>query len=288
MTEPAALAEAYAHCEAELKAADRGTWLATLFAPAEKRPSLHAFDAFLIEIGSVREKVREPLAGELRLQWWTDAIEGEARGDERGHPVAAALIDTIRRSKLPRAALTDLIEVKREDLYDEPIATTADFDAWAERTDGAAVALRAAILAGTDTAVAAAARHAGHAAAVLSAVRTLARQNANRTEVRLPLDLLNANGIGTAEVAIRQPSAALAEVLSTLAARAEAALAALRQLRPVIPAEAAPAFLTVNFVPPTLRRLARSRFDPFARPLDLPQWRKQWILWRAAGRNGIL
>ena len=283
-----ALAEAYAHCEAEAKAADRSAWLAVLFAPAEHRPALHALQAFLIEIGRVRDKVREPLAGELRLQWWTDAIEGEARGDVRGHPVAAALIDTIRRRRLPRMTLTGLIEAKRLDLYDEPIATLADFDAWADQTEGAAFGLRAAILAEPASPTLEAVRHAGRAAAVLAAIRALGRPNAGRTEVRLPLDLLNAQGIGTAEVAVRRPGAAVAAALGALCAHADAELAALRGLRPTIPAEAAPAMLTVNVVGPLLRKLRRRGFDPFAEPLDLPQWRKQWILWRAANRNGVL
>lgn len=279
---------AYAHCESEVKTADRAAWLAALFAPADKRPALHALQAFLIEIGGVRNKVREPLAGELRLQWWTDAIEGEARGDVRGHPVAAALLDTIRTHGLPRAVLTDLVEAKRQDLYDEPVATLAEFDRWADRTDGAAFGLRVSILSKATDAARLAVRHAGRAAAVMVAVRALNRIPTARTEVRLPLDLLNRQGIGTAEVAVRRASSAIRAVLEEMSAHAEAERLALLTSRAALPGAAGPAFLTVNFVRPFLRRLARRGYDPFAGPLDLPQWRLQWILWRAAQRGGIL
>ena len=47
--------------------------------------------------------VSEPLPGEIRLQWWRDALQGEARGDVTANPVAAALDDTIVRFRLPRA-----------------------------------------------------------------------------------------------------------------------------------------------------------------------------------------
>ena len=44
----------------------------TLFAPAEHRGALFALYAFNLEVARVREVVREPLAGEIRLQWWRD------------------------------------------------------------------------------------------------------------------------------------------------------------------------------------------------------------------------
>ncbi len=41
-----------------------------------------------------------------------------------------------------------------------------------------------------------------------------------------------------------------------------------------------PAFLPAALVAPMLKRLERDA-DPFA-PHPLPQWRRQWLLWRAA------
>jgi 15-cis-phytoene synthase len=31
---------------------------------------------------------------------------------------------------------------------------------------------------------------------------------------------------------------------------------------------------------PTLRLMEKPGYDPFRTPLDLPQWRAQWALWR--------
>ena len=45
-----------------------------------------------------------------------------------------------------------------------------------------------------------------------------------------------------------------------------------------------PAFLPVVLVEPYLKRMERADFNPFRTPADLPQWRRQWILWRAAQR----
>ncbi|MGZ8323236.1 MAG: squalene/phytoene synthase family protein, partial [Rhodoplanes sp.] len=62
--------DSYAHCEALVRAADKDRFLASLFAPAERRRRLFALYAFNAEIARVREVVRTPIAGEIRLQWW--------------------------------------------------------------------------------------------------------------------------------------------------------------------------------------------------------------------------
>ncbi len=64
--------------------ADRDRFLASLFAPAEHRGALHALYAFNVEIARVREVAREPLPGEIRLQWWSEVVDGErGRGGGR-------------------------------------------------------------------------------------------------------------------------------------------------------------------------------------------------------------
>jgi phytoene synthase len=41
-----------------------------------------------------------------------------------------------------------------------------------------------------------------------------------------------------------------------------------------------PAFLCEAY----LRRMAKPGLDPFQTPIELPQWQRQWVLWRAARR----
>ena len=79
--------ENYRHCEALVRAADKDRFLATLFAPADKRGPLFALYAFNAEITSVRERAREPMPGEIRLQWWRDVHQWRAdgRGSRQPH-----------------------------------------------------------------------------------------------------------------------------------------------------------------------------------------------------------
>ena len=85
-----------------VREADRDRYLSVLFAPEEKRAALFALYAFNVEIARVRDLIHEPLPGEIRLQWWRDAILGESPAV--GNPVAEALIGTIRAYDLPATA----------------------------------------------------------------------------------------------------------------------------------------------------------------------------------------
>src|SRR5947209_6479256 len=112
------LAEAYEHCLGHVRALDRDRFLAGLFAPSAARPHLFAILAFSAEIARVRDLVSDPLPGEVRLQWWRDLLEGKPHGDVEGHPIAAALLDTIAKFALPASALVRLIDARVFDLYD--------------------------------------------------------------------------------------------------------------------------------------------------------------------------
>jgi 15-cis-phytoene synthase len=276
--------DSYAHCEAVVRAADKDRYLASLFAPAAARQHLHAIYAFASEIARVREAAREPLPGEIRLQWWRDVLEGEGRGEVSANPVAAALLDTVVRCVLPRARLIALIDAHAFDLYDDAMPSLTDLDASAEHTCGILFALAAQILGGTDRAdaIVAAATPAGIAYGVAQRLRTFPRDLARR-QLFVPLDLLAQHGVTREEIEARQNAAGLRGALAALRDHARAAFGRFRVVTPGIPESCAPAFLAAALVPLLLARLDATAADPFA-TVDVPQWRRQWALWRAGRR----
>ena len=127
--------DAFAHCENLVREADKDRFLSSLFAPVDRRPDLLALYAFNAEVANVQDKVREPLAGEVRLQYWHDLI---ARAGEPGaNPVALALLEILKRHAMPRQLLLDLLEARRFDVYDETFSTRADLENYAARTSSA-------------------------------------------------------------------------------------------------------------------------------------------------------
>ena len=51
-----------------VRAADHDRYLTVLYAPAEKRGALFSLYAFNAEIAGIRDRIHEPLPGEVRLQ----------------------------------------------------------------------------------------------------------------------------------------------------------------------------------------------------------------------------
>jgi phytoene synthase len=273
--------DAYAHCEALVHTSDKDRYLAALFAPAAARPHLHALYAFASEIARVRAVAREPLPGEIRLQWWRDALSGDARGEVSASPVAAALIDTIIRCDLPKDRLIALIDAYAFDLYDDAMASLADLDAYAERTSSALLALAAQILGGKADAEAsmAAAAPAGIAWGVAQRLRSFPRDLARR-QMFVPLDLLARHGVTRSEVEARHNTAGLRAALADLRGHARAAFARFAAAAPDVPEPCAPAFLLTTLTPQLLAKLDAAAADPFTE-VEVPQWRRQWALWRA-------
>src|SRR5262245_10524339 len=138
----------FAHCAEIVRGADKDRFLATLFAPANRRGALFALHAFNAEVARTREMIREPMAGEIRLQWWRDALEHPGSGEARGHPVASALLDTVIRYRLPAERLIALVEARAFDLYNDPMPDLAALEAYVERTSSTLIDLAVRILDG--------------------------------------------------------------------------------------------------------------------------------------------
>ena len=121
-----------------MREGDPDRYLAALFAPADKRPHLFALYAFNHEIARVRDSVREALLGEIRLQWWRDALQGEARGDVRGESGRRRARSTPSCASACRARrLVDLIDARVFDLYDDPMPTLDDLEGYCGETSSA-------------------------------------------------------------------------------------------------------------------------------------------------------
>lgn len=270
--------DAFAYCAELVRGADRDRYLATLFAPPARRGALQALYAFNIEIRRVRDVVREPLPGEIRLQWWTDVLGGERREEASANPVAAALCATLDQYRLEAGRLLDLIEARRFDLYDEPMVSVADLERYAKQTSAAMFALAAQILGGEGEAVELAAEPAGIAETVAQVIAAFPL-HAARGQLYLPSEILDRYEATPHQIFAGQSSAGLNAALSQLRDLARQKLVAAGEHISALPGEALPAFLPLAPLRAALDRFERS--DAFA-PAELSAWRRQWLIWRAS------
>lgn len=279
---PERLAASYAHCEALLREGDRDRYLAGLLVPPEARYHLAALYAFSLDVARIREVAQQALAGEIRLQWWRDALMDEARGDVSAHPIAAALLDTIRRFALPPQPFLDLLDARTFDLYEDTMPTIANLEGYSGETSSILIRLASIILAsGSDPGGADAAGHAGVAYAITGLLRSFP-WHARRGQVYIPQDILERHDVSREDITNGRDTEA---VRATLADMRTLARRHLKQGEIAMGAITGPgrlAFLPVALVPLYLARMERPDYRPYATIVDVAQWRRQWRLWRAA------
>lgn len=260
----------------QLRANDRDRYFGTLVLPDKERSAITALHAFNADIASVRDRAKEAAAGEIRLQWWHDALAGEGHGAVRANPLADALLDVIAEYGLPVPALIRMIEARRFDLYDDPMPDMPTFEGYAGETASALYQLAAMILnGGRPVEPGDAAGHLGVAHALIGHLRAFGF-NASRARIVLPRDVFATCGVREADIRAGKESENLSVALTRFAdvagghlSKADAAIAGLpRELRSA-------------FAPTAVLRsqLKRERLDtPFAPQPDLADWQKIALL----------
>lgn len=275
-------AQSAAQAAAILRELDRDRYFATLVLPETARPAVTALYAFSAEIAAIRERAREPMPGEIRLQWWKDALQGQEHGEVRQNPLADALLSAIGEFHLPTPPLVRLIEARRFDLYQDAMPDLPGFEGYAGETVSVLYQLAAMVLNGGETVETGdAAGHLGVAQALTGHLRAFG-YNAARGQIFLPWSILAANGVREVDVLAGQASDGLTgalrqllEIARTHLGKAEAAVA-------LLPRPLRPAFAPAVLVGPQLHRIEGNLESPFALPSDLPDWQKLVRLgWRA-------
>jgi phytoene synthase len=247
---------------------DRDRFLTALFAPVDRREALFALYAFNFEVAKTREVVTEPMLGQIRLQWWREAVEEiYAGGRVRTHEVVQPLAEAVKRHRLSRAHLDRIIDARERDLRDEPPATLAELESYCEDTVARLNWLALEALGVDDERARAAARAVGVAWALTGLVRAIPH-HARARRLYIPGEIAAAAGLTADEVFALRPSPALAEAAGMLGHAALAHLAAAR--RTGSPRPALPALLPARLAGQYLKRLMRARYDVFSPALAVP------------------
>jgi phytoene synthase len=261
-------------CLAALRDHDRDRYLAALLTPADRRAGVAALYAYNAELARVRELVREPLPGEVRLQYWRDLLQGAGHGATQANPVAAELLKAVHDWRLPVGPLATMADARIFDLYDDPMETVAMFEGYAGETAASLIQLASLVL---DPAAAASAAqtagHAGVAQAVAGCILLLPIHRA-RGQVYLPLEILRAVGLEGADLLKGSDKARLSAAIEAFSGLGLDHLDKAR--RSGMPSRSIlPAYLPATLARRVLlsaRKKGASILDQDIRP---PQWRRQ-------------
>ncbi|MCU0954223.1 MAG: squalene/phytoene synthase family protein [Hyphomicrobium sp.] len=123
-------------------------YLSALLAPRDGQDDLIAVAALFGELARIPLTVSDATLGEIRLQWWRDALSSTAR---TGHPVADAAAALAPRLNAPLIdVVSPALEAYAAELYAEPFHSNEAFLAYVTAVPNCAFALRASILGTSD------------------------------------------------------------------------------------------------------------------------------------------
>jgi 15-cis-phytoene synthase len=123
-------------------------YAAWLLAPAGQLRDLLALAALVAEISRIADAVSDPMAGEVRLQWWRDAIGAGLTGCNSGNPVADRFSAVMSGYGLSGNDVHAYLDAHAEALYPAPPDDDAVFLARLDTMHGLPFRFAAQILGG--------------------------------------------------------------------------------------------------------------------------------------------
>ncbi|WP_322893653.1 MULTISPECIES: phytoene/squalene synthase family protein [unclassified Yoonia] len=247
-------------CAALVEKADPDRFRAIMAAPVAARQVLFPLYAFNVEVIRAPWVTKEPMIAEMRLQWWRDALEEIVTGGVvRRHEVVDALAEVLDRQGAQ--SLDAMIAARRWDIYNDPFADWADFDAYIANTSGLLMITAARLLGDSDETIVADFAYATGVANLLRALPVLLERQ------RQPLPESSPDGI------------------ARLATRAVDRLNAARNGRAGVTAEAGGALLLGHAARPVLQKAQTDPEAVLQGRLELTPLRQSLRLTHAALRG---
>ena len=252
------------YCREEVKRHDRDRYLTALFAPAVERRGLFALYAFNQEVARTAEVVSEAVIGEIRLQWWRDALEEIFAGRPREHMVVQELAALQARADLSRQDFEILLSGREADLNPDPPANLDSLEDYLAATSSSLVRLALQALGANDSELAdKTARHVGIAWGMTGLLRAVPFHAAQK-RLYLPQDHLFAAGVKLPDLFELRGSDAIDGVAMRIAKRADEHLEEGGGPAAQLPSQALPALLPAVLARRYLQRLEKADYNVFA------------------------
>ena len=144
-----------------LKKADPDRYRAALMSDAQGRDDLLILYAFHYELSKVPDVTSEPMLGQIRYEWWREAIDEIYTDREvRRHEISTPLAEVLLRTDVPRFWIDRLIDGRARDLDPQAFTDMNDARDYARQTSGQLMQIAVKVLGGVPDE---AAIHAGEA-----------------------------------------------------------------------------------------------------------------------------
>lgn len=265
---------------AELRGKDYERFLICLFTPLACRDDIAALFLFNAELAQIRDQVTEPILGQIRLQWWREALDKLGTPEQPPH----ALLDRLSRWQqrgISLAPLHTLLDARTTDLSTEPFPTLTAYETYRQNTSAPLGTLLAALLGQPANAPLFAATMTSYAA--IGLLRALPHW-LQRRQMPLPPEIIASHNINCGALAELKPQDGLAQWALTTAQQAHEKSKALQHALRALPAaerRAANLMLLHNALTQFYARQILRANGALLRPAPAPTGRLLTLLWAA-------
>ncbi|HPQ50798.1 MAG TPA: squalene/phytoene synthase family protein [Alphaproteobacteria bacterium] len=131
----------------DLRNADADRALLSYFAPLAVRENIQVLDLWNAEIARIRDDVREPHMGLIRLQWWRDEISRICDGGRSDiHPVLRLLSEVISKYDLPFSGFDRVLRGREFEFENRSAVSWDELLAYIDETHGVLMVMKCRIL----------------------------------------------------------------------------------------------------------------------------------------------
>ncbi|RLQ88002.1 phytoene/squalene synthase family protein [Notoacmeibacter ruber] len=268
-----------------LRDADRTRYASLLYIAEDHRAALATLHLFDLELARIPGLIKEPMAGEIRLQWWREVLSGERQGEGRSHPLASQLMDVVAQYELPMSGFGMMLDGRISDLYSDRFETRTELEAYCGQTRSALFQLLLQIV--DRQALTLSADASGHAGCAwgIGQILSSAAMDRGAGKIRIPDDLLQSAG-GTAEDWLKaEDNAFLGRVVGAMVALGEEHLDKANRAIEQFKQEARQVYLPLAGARLLLRQADRMSAEVARTPLHLSPFRYHLALLQRRIRN---
>jgi len=261
---------------------DYENYLATLALPKQVRAAVLIVRALNVELSQIRDHVKDPQRGVLRMEWWRQTLDNLYEGTSPEQPVARALTPVIHRYKLPKHFFTRLIDAREKNLLDDIPADITEATTYCENTASCILYLSL-ICQGVQSVHADhAASHIGKAMGLTTMIRAIP-YHIHQGRLSLPLNIVDQTKIPINDTLKGKSTPQLEEAIFQIASVAKDHIHHARRFHNQVPSSAKPVLLPVVPCDMYLDRLQKHHFNIFA-----PNFSSSLTSWQRLGLIGTL
>ncbi|KAF9046567.1 isoprenoid synthase domain-containing protein [Panaeolus papilionaceus] len=290
VTTEAAVAPSHpdAYCRDYVRKHDYDSYLISHFYPKHAQPGYFAIKAFSVELASIADTVSNTVIGQMRMQFWRDAVKSINDGRPTKHPIALALYEASKKAKLSSYHLKRMVDARDAELQSPSYLTVDSLTSHAEATSSTVLYLLLQLLSVPSSDVSHAASHLGTAQTFSTLLRALP-YHAKKGQMIIPAELTAKHGVNQEEVFRYGPEApGLESAVFDFATIAHDHLLTARDMiskmhdtNGRVLKESMPVLVSAVPVSNYLKRLEESEFNAFEPKLQVRDGWLPWYIWKS-------